>query len=173
MARDTLFGVPSTPFLRVDVPRMEAIARIADAARAAGVVLRPHAKTHKSPEVGARQLAAGAVGLTVATIGEAQAFSAAGCEDIVIALPRWADDDRARRLRDLASRVRLKLAVDSAEGAAHLASRLTGAPVEVPSHNHSVVGVLEHVFEADAVHVVERFQAELHSSYFDARRLQL
>jgi hypothetical protein len=35
------------------------------------------------------------------------------------------------------------------------------------------VGVLEHVFPADASHVLEHFQAELYSSHFDARRLLL
>ena len=41
---------PSTPFLQVDVGRLEAnLARMAAAAADAGVALRPHAKTHKAP----------------------------------------------------------------------------------------------------------------------------
>jgi hypothetical protein len=50
---------------------------------------------------------------------------------------------------------------------------VSGAHLDVPFHNDREVGVLEHVFESDAEHVVERFQAELHSSHFDARRLAL
>ena len=45
--------------------------------------------------------------------------------------------------------------------------------VDVPFHNDREVGVLEHVFAADAPQVVEEFSAELHSTRFDARRLWL
>ena len=55
---------------------MEAnLARMAVLARAAGLGLRPHAKTHKSPHVAVRQLAYGASGLTVATLREAEVFA--------------------------------------------------------------------------------------------------
>ena len=57
------------------------------AADAAGVAFRPYAKTHKAPAIAARQLAAGAVGLVVAKVAEAEIFAAAGCHDIVIAYP--------------------------------------------------------------------------------------
>jgi len=132
---------PSTPYLRVDVPRLEAnLERVAASTRAGGLVLRPHAKTHKSPEIARRQLDAGAAGLTVATVGEAEVFAAAGAGDLFVALPLWPDDDRAARLRALAQRVALRLTVDSAEGAEHLARSLAGAPasvlVEVDSGHH-------------------------------------
>ena len=45
--------------------------------------------------------------------------------------------------------------------------------VDVPFYNDRQVGVVEHVFEADAEHVVDRFTAELYSSRFDSRRLGL
>ena len=61
-----------------------------------------------------------------------------------------------------------------AEGPDSLSLNLvSGAHVDVPFHNDREVGVLEHVFSADAPRVLEQFQAELHSSQFDARRLQL
>lgn len=133
--------IPSTPYLRIDVPRLEAnIGRVADAARTAGLELRPHAKTHKSPEIARRQLAAGARGLTVATVGEAEVFADSGATDLFLALPIWPDEERAGRLRALADRVALRLAVDSTEGARHLAARLDGAPasvvIEVDSGQH-------------------------------------
>jgi len=133
--------LPSTPYLRVDVPRLAAnIERVAASTRARGLALRPHAKTHKSPEIARRQLDAGAVGLTVATVGEAEVFAAAGSGDLFVALPLWPDDDRAARLRALAERTALRLTVDSAEGAEHLARSLAGAPasvlVEVDSGHH-------------------------------------
>ncbi|MEX0429524.1 alanine racemase [Nocardioides sp. DS6] len=132
---------PSTPYLRVDVGRLDAnVARVGADAAAAGVALRPHAKTHKSPEIARRQLAAGARGLTVATIGEAEVFAEAGVTDLFVALPLWPDADRASRLRALAETVTLSLTVDSAAGAAHLATCLDGAPahvlVEVDSGHH-------------------------------------
>ena len=77
-----------TPYLRVDTDRLRAnVARAAEAAAAAGVVLRPHAKTHKSADIARLQLDAGAVGLTVATVGEAEAFAAAGVTDLFVAYP--------------------------------------------------------------------------------------
>lgn len=72
-------AAPTTPALVVDLDTMDRnIARMAEAASVAGLALRPHAKTHKCPRIAERQLAAGAVGLTVATIGEAEAFAAGG-----------------------------------------------------------------------------------------------
>ena len=78
---------PSTPFLSVDLERMQAnIARTADAATARGLALRPHAKTHKTPQIAHLQLASGATGLTVATVSEAEAFADAGVTDLSVRL---------------------------------------------------------------------------------------
>jgi D-serine deaminase-like pyridoxal phosphate-dependent protein len=79
--------------------------------------------------VGERQLAAGAVGLTVATVAEAEVFAAI-CPDLFIAYPLWVDAARGARLRALRERVRLCVGVDSAEGAAALA-RHAGAGLDV------------------------------------------
>jgi D-serine deaminase-like pyridoxal phosphate-dependent protein len=119
-----------TPALVVDLDRLEAnVARMAARAVTGGFALRPHAKTHKCLQVGARQLAAGAVGLTVATVAEAEVFAEV-CPDLFIAYPLWADEDRGARLRVLGERVRLVVGVDSAEGAAALA-RHAGPGLEV------------------------------------------
>jgi hypothetical protein len=45
--------------------------------------------------------------------------------------------------------------------------------VDLPFHNDAEIGVVEHVFAADAAHVAEEFAAELYSAQFDARRLTL
>jgi hypothetical protein len=50
---------------------------------------------------------------------------------------------------------------------------VSAAHVDVPYHNDSSVGVVEHVFRADVLRTVEEFRAELDSSTFDERRLQL
>jgi D-serine deaminase-like pyridoxal phosphate-dependent protein len=77
-----------TPALLLDLEVVERnLARMAERARKLGVQLRPHAKTHKCPELGLRQMAHGAVGLTVATLAEAEAFVDAGVKDITWAFP--------------------------------------------------------------------------------------
>ena len=123
---------PATPYLHVDVARVRAnLAAVADRAAAAGVSLRPHAKTHKCAEIARLQLEAGAVGLTVATIGEAEAFAEHGVEDLFVAYPLWLTEDAARRLRDLAGRADLAIGVDSAESAARAGTLLAGTGVAV------------------------------------------
>ena len=123
---------PSTPFLVVDVARLRAnIARVAAAAADAGVALRPHAKTHKTLEIARMQLEAGAVGLTVATVGEAEVFVGAGVADVFVAYPLWVDDDTATRLAALAERATLAVGVDSAESAVELGRRVPGLAVLV------------------------------------------
>ncbi|WAC65734.1 alanine racemase [Agrococcus sp. SL85] len=114
---------PSTPYLAIDLERMQAnIARVADAATARGVALRPHAKTHKCIEIGRMQLAAGAAGLSVATVGEAEVFAAAGLDDLFIAYPLRVDADRAARLSAMVARgAAISVGADSVDGVARLA----------------------------------------------------
>ncbi len=78
----------NTPALLIDVDALDRnIAVMADLARAAGVALRPHAKTHKSVDIARRQIAAGAVGVCCAKLGEAEALSEGGIENILITSP--------------------------------------------------------------------------------------
>ncbi|MGC3993954.1 MAG: alanine racemase [Propionicimonas sp.] len=128
----------STPFLRLDDAVLTRnIRAMADAAAALGVSLRPHAKTHKCPQVARLQVDAGAVGLTVATIGEAEVFAGAGFDDLFIAYPLWVDADAADRLRTLGDRgVRLAVGCDSAEAATNLAGLPVEVLVEVDSGHH-------------------------------------
>jgi D-serine deaminase-like pyridoxal phosphate-dependent protein len=114
-----------TPALVVDLDRMDAaIARMADAMSERGVALRPHAKTHKSIEVGRRQVGAGAVGLTVGTVGEAEVFADGGLDDLFIAYPMVPAGPKAERLREVARRARLRVGIDSVVGAHAVADAL-------------------------------------------------
>ena len=126
-------AAPTTPALVVDVDTLDrGIARMAEAARANGFNLRPHAKTHKVPQIAAKQIDAGAVGLTVATIGEAEAFVAAGVvTNVFIAYPLWLDEGKQRRLAKLTGEagVRVSVGVDSVENARRIAG--TGASVVI------------------------------------------
>lgn len=116
-----------TPRVLVDAGRLRRnVTRMAEAARAAGVRLRPHAKTHKIPEVGRLQLQAGAAGLSVAKASEAEVFAAAGAADLFIAFP-VVGSDKGRRLVALSERVRLAVGVDSVEGARTLAAPFVDA----------------------------------------------
>jgi D-serine deaminase-like pyridoxal phosphate-dependent protein len=82
-------------------------------------------KTHKSSRIAARQLAAGATGLSCATLREAEVMATV-CDDLLLAYPPI-DADRARRAAALATRVRLGVMLDSVVAA----ERLSRALVEV------------------------------------------
>ncbi len=78
----------ATPALVVEAALLDAnIERMHAAARRAGVGLRPHAKTHKSPDIARRQRRAGAIGIACATVREAEDMSAAGIRDLLITSP--------------------------------------------------------------------------------------
>ena len=132
---------PATPYLRIDLARLRAnVSGTAERATAARVALRPHVKTHKSVEIAKLQLGAGAVGISVATIGEAETFASHGCTDIFVSYPLWLTPTAASRLEDVAARARVAIGVDSVAGAAQ-ASRLLGSTgievrVEVDSGQH-------------------------------------
>lgn len=75
-----------TPVLCIDLDAFEANVRdIAATCKARGISWRPHAKCHKSIEVGRRLVAAGAIGLTCAKLGEAEVFASAGIRDLLVA----------------------------------------------------------------------------------------
>ncbi len=74
-----------TPALCVDIDRLDAnIARLQNACDGLGISLRVHTKTHKTPAIARRQIAAGAVGIVSQKLGEAEAMAAAGLEDILV-----------------------------------------------------------------------------------------
>lgn len=128
-----------TPFLLVDTAVLGANVRsMARHARDRGLLLRPHAKTHKSAEIARLQIEAGATGLTVATVAEAEVFVAYGARDVFVAYPLWVDAAKGVRLRTLSERAALTLGVDSAEGARALATQVPGSRVlvEVDSGMH-------------------------------------
>jgi D-serine deaminase-like pyridoxal phosphate-dependent protein len=111
-----------TPCLVVDSDVLQRnIDRMAAVARDAHVALRPHVKTHKTPAVGHRQLAAGAAGITVAKVGEAEVFAEAGFTDVLIGY-QIVGDAKVRRLTDLAQRIAVTTCVDSIAAAQGLST---------------------------------------------------
>lgn len=146
----------STPAVVIDQRILQAnIDRVAASTAERGLALRPHAKTHKVPEIARRQMEAGAVGLTVATIGEAEIFAGAGIDDLFIAYPLWVDMRKAVRLRLLAEKARLRIGTDSIEAIEQIARELEAAELSVSlelDSGHHRSGVLAE----DALPIAER-----------------
>jgi D-serine deaminase-like pyridoxal phosphate-dependent protein len=119
-----------TPALVIDLDVVERnAARMAAAAREHGIALRPHVKTHKSVALARLQVDAGAAGITVGTLGEAEVMADGGIADIFLAYPVWAAGPKAARLRALAERPGLAFAVgaDSVAGVDQLAQAMSGS----------------------------------------------
>ena len=137
-----------TPIAVVDLDRLEAnIARLAGYAREHGIALWPHAKTHKMPPVARMQLAAGAAGLTVAKVGEAEVFASHELGPLLLHYPVYGPE-AWRRLAEVASTTGLTVAVDSYEAAEPMAAALDAAgasaevlvEIDVGLHRTGVVG---------------------------------
>ena len=87
----------ATPALVLDLDAFERnLARMAEHCRTAGLALRPHAKTHKSLAVAKAQIAAGAIGICCAKLGEAEAMAEGGIDSILITSPVVAAQGIAR-----------------------------------------------------------------------------
>jgi len=114
-----------TPVAVIDLDRLEAnLEELQTYVDAHAIELWPHTKTHKSPEIGLRQLELGAGGLTVAKTGEAQVFQEAGAPRILVHYPPLGTD-KWERLADIAaSGVELTVAVDGLAPAEGLARAL-------------------------------------------------
>ena len=115
-----------TPAVLVERPRLQAnLARMQEAAAGAGVTLRPHAKTHKSPLVAALQLEGGAAGICCAKLGEAEVFADAGVADIRVPYPL--QPANAGRVLALQARTRLSFVVDHMDVARSWSQAMTAA----------------------------------------------
>jgi D-serine deaminase-like pyridoxal phosphate-dependent protein len=120
-----------TPALVIDLDAMERnLAAMAAFARAHGVRLRPHAKMHKCAAIARLQIAAGAVGVCVQKTSEAEALADAGVDDIYIS-NEVIDARKLARVAALARRIRMAIAVDSAEGVERLAAAVRDAAATI------------------------------------------
>jgi len=115
-----------TPFVVIDRARLERnITAMQARANAAGVRLRPHAKTHKSPAIAMRQIQAGAVGICCAKLGEAEVFAVAGIGDI--RLPYPIHPSNAGRVLALMDQVTISIIVDHLEIAREWSRAMTAS----------------------------------------------
>ncbi len=116
-----------TPALLIDLDKFEAnVAEAADLCRQCGVAWRPHAKCHKSPDIGRRLIEAGAIGLTCAKLGEAEIFAAAGIPDLLIA-NFLAGEQKIERLVELRQKADPIICIDSLDQAVPISAAMQGS----------------------------------------------
>jgi D-serine deaminase-like pyridoxal phosphate-dependent protein len=121
-----------TPALLLDLDRFEAnVQKLADHCRRSGVGFRPHAKTHKCPEIAKRQVAAGAIGISVATVPEAEVMVRTGIRGVLLTSP-IVEAVKIRRMVELARQgTGVLLAVGHAKEVEMLAEAATAAKTNV------------------------------------------
>jgi D-serine deaminase-like pyridoxal phosphate-dependent protein len=121
----------STPALIVDLDVFaHNVSEMAALLRGTGKTVRPHVKTHRTPELARRQLGEGVVGVTCATIGEAEAMVAAGIDDVFVA-NEIVSPAKLDRTVALARAARVTVAADDAEPVIALSERAARAGVTV------------------------------------------
>src|SRR5207244_6756090 len=116
-----------TPALLVDLDAFERnLAMMKAALDARDIRLRPHAKSHKCPEIAKLQIASGAIGICCQKVGEAEAFVAAGVDDVLVT-NQIVGASKLARLAALAREARLGVLVDDAANVAALGSAMREA----------------------------------------------
>jgi D-serine deaminase-like pyridoxal phosphate-dependent protein len=121
-----------TPALLIDLDRLERnLERMAIHTRAAGKRLRPHAKTHRCPEIARRQVAAGALGVACAKLGEAEVMARAGLRGLLITTEIVPAASIRRLMRLVAEAPDTMVVVDNVENVGSLDRAASAARVEV------------------------------------------
>jgi D-serine deaminase-like pyridoxal phosphate-dependent protein len=117
-----------TPALLLDLDAARRnIERMASRAAELGTALRPHAKSHKSPELARMQIAAGAIGVACATVWEAVVMArVAGIEDVLVT-SQVVGEDKLLALAELAGSHRVTVAVDDARNIRQLSQAAAAA----------------------------------------------
>ena len=120
-----------TPALLIDLDRMENnLCRAARYAKEHELRLRPHTKTHKIPAIGRKQIELGAVGLTVAKVGEAEVMLSSGTPDLLVAYP-VIGGSKLGRLTEVARQTKVTVALDSIQAARQLSDAARAAQVTI------------------------------------------
>lgn len=132
----TPFPSLDTPAVLVDMDKLEAnIQEMSQLAAEAGVRLRPHVKVHECAEIAKMQIEAGACGVEVGSMGQAEAMAEEGLDDIIIAHPGFYGDHKLETLKRLLNKPGLKVTVavdmlEQAEGVSQ-AGQAVGQKVPV------------------------------------------
>jgi D-serine deaminase-like pyridoxal phosphate-dependent protein len=122
-------GEVDTPALILDLDAFEKnLHTLRDSVKGKPIRIRPHAKTHKCPDVAKRQIALGAVGSCCQKVSEAEAMVEGGVGDVLIT-NEIVGAAKLARLAALSRKARLGVCVDNAENLAPL--KASGADVDV------------------------------------------
>jgi len=172
-----MYNQIDTPALLIDQGiLLDNIMAMQDKAQRFGVNLRPHTKTHKMPELAKLQLAAGACGITVAKVGEAEVMAEHGLEDIFIA-NQVVGLVKLCRLRELSKKIKIRVGVDNEQQVDQLEQVFADEPlpievlieVEVGENRCGVVTdeqlthLTKYIMSKDKVRLVGVFSHEGHT----------
>lgn len=128
--RTTLDTIP-TPALVLDLDMLEGnVQAMERMVGPTGKRIRPHVKTHRSPEIARRQSGGHVRGVTCATVGEVEAMAEAGIDDLLLA-NEVVTADKLERLATVAKNASVTLAVDAAEPVTALSHFATRAGVTI------------------------------------------
>jgi len=120
-----------TPALLLDLDAFELnLARLTESLRDTSVRVRPHAKSHKCPEIALRQIARGAVGVCCQKVSEAEALVHGGVGDVLVA-NEVVGSRKLARLAELARQAHMSVCVDDASNVAELAQAVREAGVSL------------------------------------------
>ena len=126
-----------SPSLLLDQDRFENNIKAAEHLLSSfGKLMRPHVKTHRTPELARLQLGGRARGVTCATVGELEAMAAEGIDDMLLA-NEIVSPDKLERIASIAAASRVLVAVDSQRGA----QLLSGAAVRAGSNIEVLIDV--------------------------------
>lgn len=146
-----------TPSLVVNLDQMERnIVNMSEKAKRAGISLRPHIKTHKSPKIALQQIQAGAEGVTVAKLGEGEVMARHGIKDILIAYP-IVGAKKLERLEKLANYADVKVSLDSvevAQGISEVGQRI-GKTMKVYVEVDTGLGRVGRAYGEETVELIE------------------
>ena len=166
-----------TPALLIDKDIMENnIKFMQDKANNWKIALRPHTKTHKMPELAKLQMEAGAVGITVAKVGEAEIVCDNGIKDIFIA-NEIIGESKIQRIRTLSEKINISFGLDSVFAVKQINKVFEGSPskanilieIETGENRSGVVeketflDILEALKFAPNIHLKGVFSHEGHS----------
>lgn len=120
-----------TPYAAIDMDCLEKnIKTMSNITSDLGVNLRPHFKTHKSPLIAWKQIASGAIGITCATLGEAEIAVRSGLTDILISR-EIVGTGKLAILTGLTRQADLKIVVDNPQQVEQLSKAMLGSPVKL------------------------------------------
>jgi 3-hydroxy-D-aspartate aldolase len=121
-----------TPALLLDLDRFERnLARMAAHVRATGKAIRPHAKTHRCPEIARRQIGAGALGVACAKLGEAEVMAKAGIRGLLCTTPIVPEPKILRLVALMQEAPDTMIVVDNADNVAAIDAAVSAAGLTV------------------------------------------